>query len=367
MAVLFGKRYTRAELLRKVGSVSQLGGTRLGELRDGNEKGVSAIDMATGAGLDLTILPDRGMDISSASFCGRSLCWRSCTGDVGPGFYEPDGLGWLRGFYGGLVVTCGLTYVGAPCVDQGEELGLHGRVSNTPAKNVVHGGYWKGNDYIMYAGGEVREACVYGANMVMRRSITATLGESRFFIHDTVTNEGFEKTPHMILYHINTGFPVMDETSELISPTKQAVPRDEIAAEGAKDFAKFHEPKRGYREKVYAHDMGTDSKGKVTVGLANPEFDNGNGFGLYVSYLKRELPSYTEWKMMGQGNYVVGIEPANCGVTGRDKSRESGELVVLKPGESREYHVEIGILHNNKEIDALRRQTRRIVAGKKRK
>ena len=28
-------------------------------------------------------------------------------------------------FYGGMVMTCGLSNVGGPCVDQGEELGRH--------------------------------------------------------------------------------------------------------------------------------------------------------------------------------------------------------------------------------------------------
>jgi hypothetical protein len=64
------------------------------------------------------------------------LLWRSCTGDVSPAFYEPEGDAWHRLFYGGMVITCGLTNVGAPCVDQGEELGRHERISATPAESV---------------------------------------------------------------------------------------------------------------------------------------------------------------------------------------------------------------------------------------
>ena len=34
------------------------------------------------------------------------------------------------------MTTCGLTYMGAPCTDAGDTLGLHGRISNTPACDV---------------------------------------------------------------------------------------------------------------------------------------------------------------------------------------------------------------------------------------
>src|SRR5512136_2340248 len=134
MATIFGKTFTKPELLKRVGDISQLGGVKPVELVNGNERGVRAAEFKTGAGLNFTVLIDRALDISAADYCGQSLCWRSSTGDVAPAFYEPEGLSWLRSFYGGLLITCGLTYIGAPDVDQGKPLGLHGRVSNIPAK-----------------------------------------------------------------------------------------------------------------------------------------------------------------------------------------------------------------------------------------
>lgn len=368
MAFLFGRKYTRKELLEKVGNIDQLGGTRRVELREGNQKGTSAIDVSTGSGFNYTVLPDRGLDISSAFFEGASLCWRSPTGNVHPAYYEPEGLGWLRSFYGGLVVTCGLTYAGAPCVDEGETLGLHGRVSNIPATNVVHGGFWDDDDdYIIYVGGEVREAALFGPNLVMRRHITSILGCSSLMIHDEVTNDGPRPTPHMMLYHINIGFPVVDDGTELIAPSLQVTPRDEEAAKGAEQYAQFHAPVPGYKEKCYRHEMAADSNGDVLVGLANPNFANGIGLGVFVRYQKKQLPIYTEWKMMGPSEYVVGIEPANCFVTGRDKARAAGELVVLEPGEKRSYTVEIGVLQDKEDIDEFRNDVQKILTGTKSK
>ena len=82
------------------------------------------------------------------------------------------------------MVTCGLTYVGAPCNDQGQELGIHGRIGNTPAKNVTVDGKWEGDEYTMWAQGKMRQSMVFGENLQLTRKITAKLGETRLWIHD---------------------------------------------------------------------------------------------------------------------------------------------------------------------------------------
>src|SRR5258706_4906080 len=198
MAYLFGREYTRAELLRYVGDVSQIARAKAYRLVEGHEEGVLAVDVTTGSGFDFTVLPSRGMDISSASYKGRSLAWRAATTDQHPAFFEPEGKGWLRSFSGGLVVTCGLTWLGADCVDEGVPLGLHGRASHLPATNVHWDGAWDGDDYVLTLGGRIREAVVFGENIQLTRTISAKMGESRFFIHDLVENMGFQRTPHMI-------------------------------------------------------------------------------------------------------------------------------------------------------------------------
>ena len=350
MPRLFGKSYTRDELLKRVGDLSQIGGVRVHERADGFERGVRTADFRTGTGLNFSVLIDRGLDISSAEFCGQSLAWRSSTSDVAPQYFEEPGLRWLRSFYGGLVVTCGLTYAGAPTVDQGRELGLHGRISNTPATNVYADGEWQGDDYVMWVKGRMRETVVFGENIELDRKITARLGESKIWIHDKVTNMGYQEMEHMILYHINLGFPVIDEGSRLIGPIKDSRPRDAEAEIDREKYAEFPAPTVGFKEKCYYLDMIPDAKGDVSAGIVNPGFNGGQGFGVYVKYPKKELPEFTEWKMNDAGTYVVGLEPANCRVEGRAKERARGALQFLKPGEIREYHLEIGLLNSPDDI-----------------
>jgi len=136
MVALFGRHWTRAELLERVGDVSQVGGARLVTFAEGPEAGVAVAELRTGSGLAFAVLPGRGMDIGFAEYRGMPLCWRSSTGEIGAAFYEPAGEGWLRGFSGGLMATCGLTTAGWPSTDEGQALPLHGRASYLPARNV---------------------------------------------------------------------------------------------------------------------------------------------------------------------------------------------------------------------------------------
>ncbi len=351
MAKLFGETYTRDQLLQYVGDISQFAGVRVGELGDGFERGVRTADFRTGSGFEFTVLVDRGLDIAWASFQGASISWRSPTTAVGPAFFEPEGIGWLRGFHGGLVNTCGLTYMGAPGRDEGEALGLHGRASYTPATNVAYGGDWYGDEYELWLTGQLREAIVFGEYLILRRRISARVGESRLFIEDTVTNEGYQPTPHMQLYHINFGFPVVSPDTELLSASTELKPRDDIAAQGLDQYNRFQPPTPGYQEQVFYHTPKVDADGYAQVALANRKFGGGQGLGGYVRFKPAELPRLVQWKMMGQTVYVCGLEPTTNWVEGRAKERAEGRLQELQPGETRHYQVEIGVLTSQAEID----------------
>jgi len=353
MVTLFGRSWTRDEILRHVGSPSQVGGVRLGELQDGSARGVRVADFETGSGLTFTVLLDRGMDIGAAKYRGASLAWESTTGPVHPAFAERPGFGWLRTFHGGLLAGCGLTTAGAPSVDEGQELGLHGRLSTTPASGIWADGAWRGDDYEMWVRGRMRETVVFGENLTLTRRIWTHLGESRLFLRDVVVNECYQTTPHMLLYHINLGFPLLAEGTELIAPSRQVTPRDAVAAPGLDAHARYEAPIEGYQEQVFYHDLAAGEDGQVTVVLANRGFDGGRGLGAYLRYRQAELPRFGQWKMVGAGTYVTGLEPANCLVEGRDKDRARGILQFLEPGEQREYLLEIGVLDGNAEIDAL--------------
>jgi hypothetical protein len=339
MANLFGKEWTRAELLAHVGDLSQVAGVRLIELSDGVERGVRAADVATGGGLEFTVLLDRGMDIGAASYKGLPLAWVSPAGFAHPAHFEPEGLGWLRTFGGGLMTGCGLTNVGSPCEDEGELLGQHGRLSHLPARHVGSGQEWEMDECSFWVDGELRQARLFGENLCLTRRIETGLGQNRISIHDTVENLGDSSTPLMVLYHINLGFPLLNSSCRLEAPAHNVRPRDKVAEPGVGDWMRFQEPTTGYQEQVFIHDLPADADGWASIRLVNPTLR----LWLRVRFQKESLPNLVQWKQMGQGAYVLGLEPSNCGVEGRAKDRARGTLEFLEPDESREFEVEIEV------------------------
>lgn len=356
MVHLYGRQYSRQELLARIGDISQIGGVKGLRLAEGNEEGTFAIQVRTGTGFRFVVLAGRGMDISEAEFAGQSLCWRSQTGDVGSGHYEPRGTGWLRSFFGGLLITCGLTTAGAPSQDAGEELPLHGRISHIPAKNLAYDGEWQEDDYVMWVQGKLRETAVFGPDLLLTRRITARLGESRLWITDRVENLGVEPTPHMILYHINGGFPALDEGSELLLRARKTEPWKPESAPGLARYDRFSGPVPGFAEQVFYHQVQSDPDGFARVALINRKVGGGRGFGFYVAYRPDQLPVLVQWKMTAPRTYACGIEPANCRVEGRRSERERGRLTFLQPGEVREYNLEIVVLSSLLAIEAFERR-----------
>ena len=174
-------------------------------------------------------------------------------------------------------------------------------------------------------------------------------------MHDEVQNLGFEPAPHMMLYHINFGFPVVDAGSRLVSPTLRLTPGSAQSEKGKAEYASFHAPVAGYREKVYYHDVAA-AGGRTMAGVVNPAL----GFGGYVVYRKTQLPQLIEWKQMGKGTYVVGVEPGTNIVAGRAKERAEGRLRMLKPGETAHYDLELGALTTEKDAAAFEAAVKKI-------
>jgi hypothetical protein len=345
---LFGKDWTRRQLEARLGRLEQLAGIRRLMLNDGPEAGVEQIEVRSGAGLACWVSPQRGLDISLAQFGGAPLSWQSPNGDVHPAYYDDRGLNWLRTAAGGLLMTCGLTQVGSPNVDQGQELGLHGRYHHTPASQVCASGQWLSeNSYQMEISGVVEEGIIFGDHLRLTRTLRAWLGENRLTIHDVVENLGFAPAPHMILYHFNFGFPLLDEESEIHFPSRSVEPREpDLPMDG---LDRWEAPQPGYQERVYSHhDLALDGRGWACAAIRNPHFPLANGqapvdLTVRLSWNATSLPHLVQWKMPGAGIHVLGIEPGNCQVGGRAAERAAGRLVTLQPGQSAVYDLELAV------------------------
>ena len=230
---------TAQQLKPYIGTMKQLAGVRTSVLDDGRGRGVRVADLDNSSGLSFQVLLDRGMDIGRATFKGIPLSYLAPVGIVHPAYYEPDGLRWLRSFGGGLLTGCGLSTVGTPAAEVGMRvdgpLGLHGRLSNTPAENLSVSEDWEDSQYRLKISGLLREASFFAENLECIRTISTAFGSNGITLTDRITNRGVRPAPLMLLYHINTGFPLLGANAVLSAKGCNKTPRNETAAAGLAD------------------------------------------------------------------------------------------------------------------------------------
>jgi hypothetical protein len=365
---LAGKNYTRREIERHVASLGQAGGVRRVVLAEGRAKGVEAFQFETGDGLDFTVLPDRGLDIPFCSFKGLNLVYQAPGGIAHPAFHDPAGFEWLRVFFGGLLTTCGLSYFGEPGPDGEEQLGLHGRYAGLPAVRVRDLSRWEGEEYLLEVAGTVEEASLFGEKLRLERSVASRIGARCLTVRDRVQNFGRRPAPFTILYHVNAGFPLLSAESELETSSVSIEPYDPAAAALLPEVRRFAAPDPEYPGMGldYLHTMAADADGRAWAAVVNRGLEPRGGpagLGLFLRFRIDTLPFLNEWKMLAEGDYVVGVEPANTKCLNRAALRREGRLPMLQPGEAREMEVELGVLEGPEEIEAFAERCRAIRDG----
>jgi hypothetical protein len=341
------KKTRGSEWKDKVGNVAQIGGIETSVLDSGLGRGTGIAWVNTGAGLRYKVVLDRGLDIVDAFYDRHSLAWISHAGLTAP---RPDanrGLEWLYSFAGGLLTTCGLTHVGGPESDEFGERGLHGRISNLPARveSIVQPDL-NGGKLQMSITGTVKQSRVFGPHLELRRTVSSTLGEPAVRIRDVVTNVGNTPAPHMILYHCNYGWPLVDEGTEILCRGKWAsrgLEMDNAVFNSKRDYRKCSRPLESHRgggEGCAFIDAAADRKGMCTAGLHNRRL----GLALVLRYSKRQLPWLSNWQHWGPGEYVTALEPGTNPPIGQAKAREQKSLIHIAPGRSRTYDLEMTVL-----------------------
>lgn len=327
------------------GHESQLFGVEEYRLTGGKGDGMRLLQVRNGKGLDFTVSADRCADISRLHFRGENCGFFSANGYVAPAYYDDKEAGWLKNFTAGFLTTCGLLAVGSPCTDEGVRLPLHGAVDNIPAERLL----WDMDDERIWVKAVMRHAQIFAEKLILTRTITCSKQTNEITVTDEIENIGGEASPVMILYHMNMGYPLLSEAAELYIPAAEVTPRNAHAAEDLDTWNKVLTPTPGFEEQCYYHAFN----GKP--GLA-AIFNHDRGYGLAISFDSSSLNCFTQWKMMGVKDYVMGLEPGNCYPDGRDVMREKGLLQMLAPGEKKAYGVRLTMLENEAQFEALKQK-----------
>lgn len=310
-----------------IGNTNQVSGVEEYRLCGGKGDGMRMLYIRNGKGLEFWVSVDRCADISRLIFKGDNYGYFSPCGYVSPKYYDDKELGFLKSFTAGFFTTCGLTSVGSPCVDNGEELPLHGTISNTPCENI---GHWIADDGI-HIKAVIRDGKLFSHKLILEREYIVSLEKNEIKMTDKVKNIGGDESPLQILYHCNMGYPLLDEDSVVSIPSTEVIRRSDGVKMDLEECLKSEKPQNGYEEVCYYHTL----QGETQVSIYNPNIKK----GLKMSYNADELKYFTQWKMMGEYDYVMGLEPGNCTPCGRDVMREKGVLEFINPGEEKVFNL----------------------------
>ena len=336
----------KRELLRKTGSLQQLALIRTLSFAEGRAQ-TRAVELVNGP-LRFTALADKCLDIAELSWRGVNFSFLSKPGLQGRNQYDTHGDEALRSIMGGFFFTAGLENICAPCTLNGKDYPMHGRIRTTPAEHLCADARWEGDDYVLELRGEMREAELFGENLVLRRSLRTVYGEKSFTLTDEIENQSFRDEPLMLLYHINIGYPLLDEGTRLYLPTRGVTPREKLSAPHAERWDVMDVPKDNEPEYVFIHDPIPDGEGRMSACVVNERLE----LGLRIGWDTKNLPFFMEWKSTASGDYVLGLEPANSSVYGRPWHEKRGELHHLAPLSSERNELVFTVLDGREEIDA---------------
>lgn len=339
----------KAEIMKKVGNLHQLMDVVPVQYQDGRAFGMRAWQVKNGP-LQFTVMKDKCMDIAELSYKGINMSFLSKPGLQGRNHYDTNGDEALRSIMGGMLFTCGLENICAVYRNkEGKEFPMHGRIRTTPAEYAGTEMKWSQDGCEIILSGEMREAELFGENLVLHRTITTRWPGKEIHIRDTVENQSFQDLPMMLLYHFNVGYPLLDEGAEILIPAKETTPRDEEAESQLLEWNKMQKPVDNEPEAVFLHKLKADARGNTWAAVINEKL----GLGLCIEYSQKNLPYFMQWKSRASGDYVVGLEPANSSVFGRKYHEERGDLSLLKPFEKKTMELTLKILENE-ELEEMR-------------
>lgn len=339
----------KKEWMKYAGSMQQLAYVRPVMYQEGRSESMNAWEVKSGD-LSFHVMADKCLDVSDFSYKGLNMTFMAKPGLQGRNHYDTNGSEAQRSMMGGLFFTCGLENICAPCTVDGKDYPMHGRMRSTPAEHTGADAYFDGDDYVISIKGEMREAELFGENMVLRRTIETRLGSNSIVLTDEIENQAFRPEPLMLLYHCNMGYPFLDETCELVLPSKQVKGREPFSEQHVDRWNRIEEPIANEQEYVFIHDMAQDACGDTMAMVVNHK----RKLALCLEFNRKNLPYFMEWKSMASGDYVLGLEPSNSSVYGKPYHVEQNTVHYLNPFEKEVNRIRFTVLEGDGEISRCR-------------
>ena len=264
----------------KVNTLSQIASLRRYTITEGSAKGLDFIDIDNG-NIRFLLNVSKALDITQLYHKGVNMSFLSKNALTGRELDFPNR------FEGGMLYTCGFDNFGGR---DGYE--THGTFHNTPAEIVRA----ECNDEEIVVEANIRNAELFGKNLLIRRKITTKIGSDTVNLCDQLINESYRDEEYCVLYHFNVGYPMLDNGGKVIADIEEIKPRNAWAEENISTALLIEEDVPNKEETCYFIKLKEPKVAYVNEKL-NRE--------LSISYSNDTLPCFTLWKSMASGDYVL--------------------------------------------------------------
>lgn len=291
----------------RISNFQQVASVRRYTLTDGKSAGLDVLDCDNGK-IRFLVNVSKACDIMQLYHEGQNMSFVSKNG------FTKREIHFLNRFEGGMLYTCGLDSVGGR-----EGFELHGTLHNTPAQLVRA----ECNEEGIVVEAIVYDTALFGKNLVLKRKITSSIGAGCVCVEDTLVNEGYRAEEYCLLYHINVGYPMLDDGGKVVADVASFSPRSSWAKQNEATRYEMSASVDNQEETCYFLKLN-----KPEISLVNEKL----GKKFTVSYSGDTLPHLVEWKSMASGDYALGLEPCTTELDDRFQYKKvgAGEKVSFK-------------------------------------
>jgi hypothetical protein len=288
----------------RISNFQQVASIRRYTLSEGREKGLDVLDCDNGK-IRFLLNVSKACDIMQLYHEGQNMSFVSKNG------FTKRETPFLNRFEGGMLYTCGLDSVGGR-----DGFELHGTLHNIPAEIIRA----ECNENGITVEAIIRDTALFGKNLVLKRKIFTAIGGDSVTLEDTLVNEGYKTEEYCLLYHINVGYPMLDDGAKVIADVESYTPRTAWAKQNEATMYAMSDAVPNQEEACYFLKLS-----KPEIALVNEKI----GKKFTVSYSGDTLPHFVEWKSMASGDYALGLEPCTTELDDRFayKTIEVGEEI----------------------------------------
>ncbi len=275
----------------KISNFAQVASLRRYTITEGQEQGLDVLECDNGK-IRFLLNVSKACDIMQFYHEGQNVSFISKNG------FTKRETGFLTRFEGGMLYTCGLDNLG-----RREGYEMHGTFHNIPAHIV----YAKCDEHGIEVQAIIRDTALFGKNLVMKRRIFSAIESDCLILEDTLINEGYRDEEYCLLYHINVGYPMLDEGARIVADVKQCKPSTAWAKENESTVFEMQDCVPNMQETCYYLTLND-----AEIALVNDKI----GKKFELSYSAETLPYFLQWKSMASGDYALGLEPCTTELGG---------------------------------------------------